>query len=75
MRAYVYPRAVERIADDLFSLGDEFLNKMSGMEERIFRYLGKSSLFYEIDAGIGIVVVFRLLDKTFNVSAIKVENA
>ena len=75
MSTYIYPCAIQRIADDLFPLGDEFLNKMSGMEERIFRYLGKSSLFYEIDAGIGIVVVFRLLDKTFNVATIKVENA
>lgn len=74
MRADVYPRAIKRIADDFLALGDEFLNEVGGMEEGIFRNLGKGSLFYEVDAGIGIVVVFGLLDKSFDVAAIKVEN-
>ena len=62
MRADVYPRAIKRIADDLLALGDEFLNEVGGMEEGIFRNLGKGSLLDEVDAGIGIVVVFWFLD-------------
>lgn len=75
MRADIYPRAVEGIADDLLALSDELLNKMGGMEEGVFRNLGKGTLLDEVDAGIGIVVVFRLLDKSFDVATIKVENA
>ena len=75
MRADVYPRAIKRIADDLLALGDEFLNEVGGMEEGIFGYLGKSTLLDEVDAGIGIVVVFGLLDKSFDVATIKVEDA
>lgn len=71
----VYPRAVERIADDFLALSDEFLDEVGGMEKGIFRNLGKSTLFYEIDAGIGIVIIFRLLDESFDVATIKVENA
>ena len=75
MSADVYPRAIKRIADDLLAMRDELLNKVSGMEKGIFRNLSKSSFFDEIDACIGIVVVFGLFDKSFNVAAIKVENA
>ena len=75
MCTYVYPRTVKRITDDLLALSDELLHKMGGMEKGIFRNLSKSSFFDEIDACIGIVVVFGLFDKSFNVSAIKVENA
>ena len=71
----VYPRAVKRVTDNSLALVNQFLNKMGGMEEGIFRYLGKGSLFDEIDAGIGIVVVFRLLNETFDISAIEVEDA
>ena len=70
MRADVYPRAIKRIADDLLALGDEFLNEVGGMEEGIFRNLGKGSLFYEVDAGIGIIVILRLFDKSFDVATI-----
>ena len=75
MSTYIYPCAIKRIADDLFALRDELLDEVGGMEEGIFRNLSKGTLFDEVDTGIGIVVVFRLLDKTFNVSAIKVEDA
>lgn len=75
MRTDVYPRTVKRIADDLFALGDEFFNKMSGMEEGVFWDFCQSTLLNEVDSSIGIVVVFRLLDKSFDVSAIKVEDA
>ena len=75
MRADVYPRAIKRIADDLLALGDEFLNEVGGMEEGIFRNLGKGSLLDEVDAGIGIIVILRLFDKSFDVATIKVENA
>ena len=75
MSTYIYPCAIKRIADDLLALGDEFLNKVGGMEEGIFRNLGKGTLLDEVDAGIGIVVVFWLLNKTFNIATIKVENA
>ena len=61
MRTYIYPRAIKRIADDLLALGDELLNKVSGMEEGVFGYLDKGTLLDEVDAGIGIVVVFGLL--------------
>ena len=75
MRTDIYPRSVKRIADDLLALRDEFLNKVGGMEEGIFRNLGKSTLLDEVDAGIGIVVVFGLLNESFDVATIKVENA
>lgn len=75
MRSYVYPRAIERIADDLLALGDELLDEVSGMEEGVFWNLGKSTLLDEVDAGIGIVVVFGLLNESFDVATIKVENA
>ena len=75
MSTDIYPRAIKRIADDLLALRDEFLNEVGGMEEGIFRNLGKGSLLDEVDAGIGIVVVFGLLDESFNVATIKVENA
>ena len=75
VRTNIYPRAIKRIADNPLALGDELLHKMGGMEKGIFRNLSKSSFFDEIDACIGIVVVFGLFDKSFNVSAIKVENA
>ena len=75
MRADIYPRAIKRISYDLLALGDELLYEMGGMEEGIFRNLGKSTLLDEVDACIGIVVVFWFLDKSSNVSAIKVENA
>lgn len=48
MPTYVYPRAIERIADDLLSLSDELLYKVSGMEEGIFQYLGKGTLLDEV---------------------------
>lgn len=75
MSTDIYPRAIKRIADDLLALSDEFLDEMGGMEECVFRNLCKGTLFYEVDAGIGIIVVFRLLDESFNVATIKVENA
>ena len=75
MSTYIYPCAIKRIADDLLALRDEFLDEVGGMEEGIFRNLGKSTLLDEVDAGIGIVVVFRFLDESFDVAAIKVENA
>lgn len=70
MGSNVYPRAVERIADDLLALSDEFLNEVGGVEEGVFRNLSKSSLFYEVDAGIGIIVILRLFDKSFDVATI-----
>ena len=75
MRADVYPRTIKRIADDLLALGNEFLDEVSGMEEGVFGNLGKGTLLDEVDACIGIVVVFWLFDKSFDVAAIKVENA
>ena len=75
MRADVYPSSIERIADDLLALGDEFLDKVGGMEEGVFRNLSKSPLLDEIDTGISIVVVLRFFDKSFDVASIKVENA
>lgn len=75
MRADIYPRAIKRISYDLLALGDELLYEMGGMEEGIFRNLGKSSLLDEVDASIGIVVILGFLNKSFDVSAIKVENA
>lgn len=74
MCTYVYPRTVKRITDDLLALSDELLNKMGGMEEGIFGNLGKGTLLDEVDASIGIVVVLRFLNKSFDVTAIKVEN-
>ena len=71
----VYPCAVQRVTDNSLALSNEFLNKMGGVEKGIFRNLGKGSLFDEIDAGIGIVVVFRLLNESFDISAIEVEDA
>ena len=75
MRTNIYPSSIKRIADDLLALSDELLHQVSGMEEGVFGYLGKGTLLDEVDAGIGIVVVFRLLDKSFDVATIKVENA
>ena len=75
MSTDIYPRAVKRIADDLLALSDELLNKMGGMEEGIFRNLGKGTLLDEVDASIGIVVVFGLLNESFDVASIKVEDA
>lgn len=75
MRTDIYPRAIKRIADDLLALSDELLDEVGGMEECVFRNLCKGTLFYEVDAGIGIIVILRLLDKSFNVATIKVENA
>lgn len=75
MRADIYPRTIKRIADDLLALSDELLYEVGGMEEGVFRYLGKSTLLDEVDAGIGIVVVFGFFDKSFDVASIKVENA
>ena len=74
MGTYAYPRAVKRIADDLLGLRDELLNKMGGVEEGVFRYLCKGTLLDEVDTSIGIVVVFGLLNESFDVSAFKVEN-
>ena len=75
MSTYIYPCAIKRIADDLLALGDEFLDEVGGMEEGVFRDLCQCTLLDEVDAGIGIVVVFWLLDKSFDVATIKVENA
>ena len=75
MSTDIYPRAIKWITDDLLALGDEFLDEMGGMEEGVFGNLGKGSLLNKVDAGIGIIVVFRLLDESFNVATIKVENA
>lgn len=75
MRTDVYPSSVKRIADDLFALRDEFLDEVGGMEESVFRNLCQRTFFYQIDAGIGIVVILRLFDKSFDVAAIKVKNA
>ena len=73
--ADVYPRAVQRVTDNSLALSNQFLYKVCCVEKGIFRYLGKCTLLDEIDAGIGIVVVFRLLNETFDISAIKVEDA
>ena len=70
MRTNVYPRAIKRIADDLLALGDEFLNEVGGMEEGVFWDFCQSTLLNEVDSSIGIVVVFRLLDKSFDVATI-----
>ena len=75
MRTDIYPRTVKRITDDLLALGDEFLDKVGGMEEGVFRNLSKSPLLDEIDTGISIVVVLRFFNKSFDVASIKVENA
>lgn len=75
MRADIYPRAIKRISYDLLALGDELLYEMGGMEEGIFRNLGKNSLLDEVDASIGIVVVFRLFYQSLDVATIKVEDA
>ena len=75
MSTDIYPRAVKRISYDLLALGDELLYEMGGMEEGIFGNLGKGTLLDEVDAGIGIVVVFRLLNETFDISAIEIEDA
>lgn len=70
MSTYIYPCAIKRIADDLLALGDEFLDEMGGMEEGVFGNLDKGSLLNKVDAGIGIIVVFRLFDKSFDVATI-----
>ena len=75
MRAYIYPRSIQRIADDLLALGNEFLNKVGGMEEGIIGNLCQRTLLDEVDASIGIVVILWLLDKAFDVAPIEVENA
>lgn len=75
MRTYIYPGTVKRVADDLLALGDELLHKMGGMEEGIFGNLGKGTFFDKVNASIGIVVVLRFLNKSFDVATIKVENA
>ena len=31
MRAYVYPRTIKRIADDLLALSDELIDEMGGI--------------------------------------------
>ena len=71
----VYPRAVKRVTDNSLALVNQFLYKVCCVEEGIFRYLGKSTLLDELDAGIGIVVVFWLLNESFDISAIEVEDA
>ena len=71
----VYPRAVQWVTDNSLALVNQFLYKVCCVEESIFRNLGKGSLLDEIDAGIGIVVVFRLLNEPFDISAIEVEDA
>lgn len=75
MRTNVYPRTIKRIADDFLALGNELFHKVGGMEEGVFRNLCKRTLLDEVDAGIGIVVVFGLLNESFDVATIKVENA
>ena len=70
----VYPRAIEWVTDDLLALRYEFLHKMGGMEKGVFWYLRKSPLLDEIDAGISVVVVFRLFDKPSDVATVKVKN-
>ena len=57
----VYPGAVERVADDGLVVGDEFLNQVSGVEEGLFWDLCKGTFLNEVDASIGVIVVFRLL--------------
>ena len=73
--ADVYLRDVQRVTDNSLAMCNKLLYKVCCVEEGIFRNLGKGSLLDEIDAGIGIVVVFRLLNETFDISAIKVEVA
>lgn len=75
MSTYVYPCTIQRVSDNLLALSDEFLYKMSGMEEGVFGNLSKGTLLDEVDASIGIVVVFGLLNKSLDVASIKVENA
>ena len=70
----VYPRAIQGIANDLLTLGNEFLYKMGGMEEGVFRYLSEGTLLDEVDAGIGIVVILWLLYQSFDVAPIEVED-
>lgn len=60
MRTYIYPSTIQRIADDFLALGNEFLNKVSGMEEGIIGNLCQSTLLDEIYAGICIVVILHI---------------
>lgn len=71
----VYPGAVERVADDGLVLGDEFLNQISGVEEGLFWNLCKRTLLDEVDTCIGIIVILRFLQQSFNVEAFQIQDA
>ncbi len=72
---YIYPRAIKRIAYYLSTLRNQFLNKVSSMEESIFWYLSKGTFLYKVDSCIGVIVKFWLFQKTLDVATVKIKNA
>ena len=72
---YIYPRAIKRIAYYLFTLRNQFLHKVSSMEESIFWYLSKGTFLYKVDSGISVIVKFWLFQKTLDVATVKIKNA
>ena len=72
---YVYPCSIKRIAYYLFTLRNQFLHKVSGMEENAVRYFSKGTLLYKVDSGIGVIVKFWLFQKPLDVATVKVKNA
>ena len=73
--ADVNPCAVQRITDDFAVLGYQLLYQVGGVEECVIRYFVQCLTPDKIDAGVSIIVVFRLLYQPLDITSIKVEYA
>ena len=71
----VDPSTVERVADDGLVLRNKLLYEVSSVEECLFRDLCKGTLLDEVDAGIGVIVIFRFLQESCEVAAFQIQDA
>ena len=73
--ADINPCTIKRIANDLLTLSNEFLYKMSSMKEGVFWNLCKCPLLYEIDTCISILIILGFLNESLNIATIKIKNS
>ena len=71
----INPSTIKRITNYFFTLSNEFLHKMSSMEEGVFRNLCKGTFLDKVDTSIGIVVILGFLDKSLDIATVKIEDS
>ena len=69
------PIAVNGEADDLFMLQNQHFDQVRGIEEGAFGDEAQQLAFYQIDAGIGVVVVGGFFRQTSYVRILDVEDS